>query len=322
MRRGGRGGGEVLGQRAEALPCPSARSVRAPRVHPVPPPACTARALRVRTAWPLQVIVCPLHARCAVVAWCACVCISCLIHAHFMAFACPVHARSAHLLHDPLCAIKCSLLGHCILLVHALPARYLHAALHTHCIAIACQLHARCLPFTPHAHLWCTLLLSPPPPAVPHRVQLAVNRRTEEAVAVKIVDMKRAADCPENIKKEICINKMLNHENVVKFYGHRREGATQYLFLEYCSGGELFDRIGALQNESVRFACCASERCSVRGAAAPALTPCWRCRAGHWDAGAGGAALLPAADRWCGECRGTAPALRCSAVAAVTSSHP
>ncbi|EMP29617.1 Dolichyl-diphosphooligosaccharide--protein glycosyltransferase subunit STT3A [Chelonia mydas] len=75
------------------------------------------------------------------------------------------------------------------------------------------------------------------------KVQLAVNRRTEEAVAVKIVDMKRAVDCPENIKKEICINKMLNHENIVKFYGHRREGSIQYLFLEYCSGGELFDRI-------------------------------------------------------------------------------
>ncbi|KAJ1175342.1 hypothetical protein NDU88_000630 [Pleurodeles waltl] len=74
-------------------------------------------------------------------------------------------------------------------------------------------------------------------------VQLAVNKRTEEAVAVKIVDMKRAADCPENIKKEICINKMLNHTNIVKFYGHRREGNIQYLFLEYCSGGELFDRI-------------------------------------------------------------------------------
>ncbi|KAM4703947.1 serine/threonine-protein kinase Chk1 isoform 1-T1 [Rhinophrynus dorsalis] len=74
-------------------------------------------------------------------------------------------------------------------------------------------------------------------------VQLAVNRKTEEAVAVKIVDMKRAADCPENIKKEICINKMLNHTNIVKFYGHRREGNIQYLFLEYCRGGELFDRI-------------------------------------------------------------------------------
>nr|DBA16502.1 TPA: hypothetical protein GDO54_003889 [Pyxicephalus adspersus] len=74
-------------------------------------------------------------------------------------------------------------------------------------------------------------------------VQLAVNRKTDEAVAVKIVDMKRAADCPENIKKEICINKMLSHANIVKFYGHRKEGNIQYLFLEYCRGGELFDRI-------------------------------------------------------------------------------
>ncbi|XP_060702878.1 serine/threonine-protein kinase Chk1 isoform X2 [Hemiscyllium ocellatum] len=74
-------------------------------------------------------------------------------------------------------------------------------------------------------------------------VQLAVNRRTEEAVAVKKVDTARALDCPENIKKEICINKMLSHPNIVRFYGHRREGSIQYLFLEYCSGGELFDRI-------------------------------------------------------------------------------
>ncbi|CAN2388110.1 regulation of transcription from RNA polymerase II promoter in response to UV-induced DNA damage [Pristimantis euphronides] len=74
-------------------------------------------------------------------------------------------------------------------------------------------------------------------------VQLAVNRKTEEAVAVKIVDMKRASECPENIKKEICINKMLNHSNIVKFYGHRKEGNIHYLFLEYCRGGELFDRI-------------------------------------------------------------------------------
>ncbi|KAH0623243.1 hypothetical protein JD844_031329 [Phrynosoma platyrhinos] len=89
------------------------------------------------------------------------------------------------------------------------------------------------------------------------RVQLAVNRRTEEAVAVKIVDMKRAIECPEQIKKEICINKMLNHENIVKFYGHRREGTIQYLFLEYCSGGELFDRIepdiGMPETEAQRF---------------------------------------------------------------------
>ncbi|XP_068098499.1 serine/threonine-protein kinase Chk1 [Hyperolius riggenbachi] len=88
-------------------------------------------------------------------------------------------------------------------------------------------------------------------------VQLAVNRKTDEAVAVKIVDMKRAADCPENIKKEICINKMLSHANIVKFYGHRKEGNIQYLFLEYCRGGELFDRIepdvGMPEHEAQKF---------------------------------------------------------------------
>ncbi|XP_015192816.1 serine/threonine-protein kinase Chk1 isoform X2 [Lepisosteus oculatus] len=74
-------------------------------------------------------------------------------------------------------------------------------------------------------------------------VRLLVNRQTEEAVAVKVVDTSRAADCADNVKKEICIHKMLSHRNIVRFYGHRREGDTHYIFLEYCSGGELFDRI-------------------------------------------------------------------------------
>jgi len=37
---------------------------------------------------------------------------------------------------------------------------------------------------------------------------------------------------------------MLSHDSVIKFYGHRRAGNFEYLFLEYASGGELFDRIG------------------------------------------------------------------------------
>ncbi|NXL39163.1 CHK1 kinase, partial [Glaucidium brasilianum] len=160
----------------------------------------------------------------------------------------------------------CLLLGHCVPLMCPLlaPAWLPHAR----CMATAHPAFARCLAAVGPLHTQCTPPACSPPvpvaafrahfvPAVPPRVQLAVNRRTEEAVAVKIVDMKRAADCPENIKKEICINKMLNHENVVKFYGHRREGTTQYLFLEYCSGGELFDRIepdiGMPEPEAQRF---------------------------------------------------------------------
>ncbi|KAJ8402153.1 hypothetical protein AAFF_G00370180 [Aldrovandia affinis] len=74
-------------------------------------------------------------------------------------------------------------------------------------------------------------------------VRLLINRKTEEAVAVKVVDTSRAKDCAENMKKEVCVNKLLSHANIVRFFGHRREGHTHYLFLEYCSGGELFDRI-------------------------------------------------------------------------------
>jgi len=39
---------------------------------------------------------------------------------------------------------------------------------------------------------------------------------------------------------------MLSHDSVIKFFGHRRSGSTEYLFLEYASGGELFDRIGTM----------------------------------------------------------------------------
>lgn len=172
----------------------------------------------------------------------------------------PPHAPCSPSVPPACCeAAACPLRTSCMPAVCPLLARCRIAAcpLHVHRVPVAWLL-VRALPVTcplrrtPPLHTHCALSLYPlhaavrPPLTPPLRVQLAVNRRTEEAVAVKIVDMKRAADCPENIKKEICINKMLNHENVVKFYGHRREGATQYLFLEYCSGGELFDRIGTL----------------------------------------------------------------------------
>ncbi|XP_019940880.2 serine/threonine-protein kinase Chk1 [Paralichthys olivaceus] len=74
-------------------------------------------------------------------------------------------------------------------------------------------------------------------------VRLLVNRQTEEAVAVKVIDTSQAKECAENVKKEVCVHKILNHPNIVRFFGHRKEGPTVYLFLEYCTGGELFDRI-------------------------------------------------------------------------------
>uniref|UniRef100_A0A3P9CSC7 Serine/threonine-protein kinase CHK1 n=1 Tax=Maylandia zebra TaxID=106582 RepID=A0A3P9CSC7_9CICH len=88
-------------------------------------------------------------------------------------------------------------------------------------------------------------------------VRLLVNRQTEEAVAVKVIDTSQAKECAENVKKEVCIHKMLKHTNIVRFFGHRKEGPTVYLFLEYCTGGELFDRIepdvGMAEKDAHRF---------------------------------------------------------------------
>ncbi|XP_037604557.1 serine/threonine-protein kinase Chk1 [Sebastes umbrosus] len=88
-------------------------------------------------------------------------------------------------------------------------------------------------------------------------VRLLVNRQTEEAVAVKVIDTSQAKECAENVKKEVCVHKMLNHANIVRFFGHRKEGTTMYLFLEYCTGGELFDRIepdvGMAEKDAHRF---------------------------------------------------------------------
>ena len=49
------------------------------------------------------------------------------------------------------------------------------------------------------------------------------------------------------------------HDNVVRCYGARSDesGDRQFIFLEYCSGGELFDRIepdvGMAEHQAQRF---------------------------------------------------------------------
>ncbi len=39
---------------------------------------------------------------------------------------------------------------------------------------------------------------------------------------------------------------MLNDAHIIRFYGRRENGHFEFIFLEYASGGELFDRIGKL----------------------------------------------------------------------------
>lgn len=76
------------------------------------------------------------------------------------------------------------------------------------------------------------------------RVKLLLNRQTGEAVAMKMVDTKKHPDAPASVKKEVCIQKFLQHPNILRYFGTRRQNDIEYIFLEYAAGGELFDRIG------------------------------------------------------------------------------
>ena len=78
-------------------------------------------------------------------------------------------------------------------------------------------------------------------------VKLLVNRDTGEACAMKEINIKEDSRAEKTAKKEICVHKLLKHPNIVQCYGSRIESERQFIFLEYCSGGELFDRIGKIR---------------------------------------------------------------------------
>lgn len=77
-----------------------------------------------------------------------------------------------------------------------------------------------------------------------HRVKLVINKATEEAVAMKMVDLSKHPDARRTVRKETTIHRMLSNPNIIQYFGQRSEKNMEYIFLEYASGGELFDKIG------------------------------------------------------------------------------
>lgn len=75
-------------------------------------------------------------------------------------------------------------------------------------------------------------------------VKLLTNRNTGSAVAMKTIDLAKHPNVVKAVRKEIIIHKDLSHPNIIGYYGQRQNDTSVYIFLEYASGGELFDRIG------------------------------------------------------------------------------
>jgi len=76
-------------------------------------------------------------------------------------------------------------------------------------------------------------------------VKLAINKKTQEKVAVKIID-KKAASSPADDKRlqtEVEILKKVKHPNMVCLKDMYDSPEKLYLIMELVTGGELFDKI-------------------------------------------------------------------------------
>lgn len=90
------------------------------------------------------------------------------------------------------------------------------------------------------------------------KVKYAVNKETNEAVAIKILDKEKIQkqNMGAQIKKEISIMKLINHHNVVCVKDVFATTSKIFIVLELVEGGELFDKIssqGRLSEVQARF---------------------------------------------------------------------
>lgn len=71
-----------------------------------------------------------------------------------------------------------------------------------------------------------------------------MHKESKVLRAVKIINKKYIAEeDKQKLIKEIDILKQLDHPNIIKLYEFFQDEKRYFLVTEYCSGGELFDKI-------------------------------------------------------------------------------
>lgn len=68
-----------------------------------------------------------------------------------------------------------------------------------------------------------------------------VDKRTGQAVAIKLIDIENAEDEVEDIIQEIAILSELQSPYVTKYYGSYAKGAELWIVMEFCAGGSCAD---------------------------------------------------------------------------------
>ena len=76
-------------------------------------------------------------------------------------------------------------------------------------------------------------------------VKLATDIRTNEKIAIKILEKKKIKTTRDfnRIKREINIVKKINHLNIAKVFEIKEDMDKYYILMEFCEKGELFDLI-------------------------------------------------------------------------------
>ncbi|KAH0605054.1 uncharacterized protein H6S33_005036 [Morchella sextelata] len=73
------------------------------------------------------------------------------------------------------------------------------------------------------------------------KVYKGVDKRTGQAVAIKVIDVENAEDEVDDIIQEINILSELHSPFVTKYYGSYLKGSDLWIIMEYCSGGSCGD---------------------------------------------------------------------------------
>ncbi len=71
------------------------------------------------------------------------------------------------------------------------------------------------------------------------------KKNPDHKVALKVISKTKFADELDFIRGEVQILSTLDHPNIVKYYETYEDTKYLYLVMEYCPGGEIFERIAA-----------------------------------------------------------------------------
>lgn len=68
-------------------------------------------------------------------------------------------------------------------------------------------------------------------------------------VAIKVLNKQKLGDYLDQIKTEVKTLTKLDHPNIVKYFETYDDHKYIYLVMEYCSGGELLNKISEQENQ-------------------------------------------------------------------------